>query len=174
MERGRWIFIILKAFTWGTDLWVTLGDFAVKNAKFGRGICIQLKIDLLETKWGARWLIAIICVTYVQKGFQIRTSIKQLLTKYQFSRNCPKIQNFKSIIEMFETNSFYLINPIWQGHVRNLLFPFCQLWAAKCSHGVIYKSAALLNIIRKNQQVTWLVSCNETQHQTTTHALCIF
>ena len=29
-----------KHFSWETDLWVTLGDFTVKNAKFGREICI--------------------------------------------------------------------------------------------------------------------------------------
>ena len=41
----------------------------VKNAKFGREICINLKIDLVKTKFGVRWIITIICVTYVQKDF---------------------------------------------------------------------------------------------------------
>ena len=33
------------------DLWVTQGEFALKNAKLGREICIWLKIDFLETKF---------------------------------------------------------------------------------------------------------------------------
>ena len=46
-----------------------LGDFTVKNTKFGREIYILLKINLMETKCGVQWLITIICVTYVQKDF---------------------------------------------------------------------------------------------------------
>ena len=37
--------LFLKSFSLETDLWVTLGDFAVKNAKLGREICIYLKND---------------------------------------------------------------------------------------------------------------------------------
>ena len=33
---------ILKALSWETDLWVTLGDFTVKYAKLGREICNKL------------------------------------------------------------------------------------------------------------------------------------
>ena len=36
-------------------------------------------------------LITIICVTHVQKNFQIRASIKQLLTKYQIFTKLPQI-----------------------------------------------------------------------------------
>ena len=32
--------LFLKAFSWETDLWVTLGDFTVKNPKLRREICI--------------------------------------------------------------------------------------------------------------------------------------
>ena len=32
--------LFLKAFAWETDLWVTLGDLTVKNAKLGMEICI--------------------------------------------------------------------------------------------------------------------------------------
>ena len=38
-KKGDWFLLFLKAFSWETDLWVTLGDFTVKNAKFGRDIC---------------------------------------------------------------------------------------------------------------------------------------
>ena len=74
--------LFLKAFSWETDLWVTLGDFMVKNAKLARGICILLKIDYIET-----------CVTYVQKDFQIWTLIKPLLTKYQIFMKLPQISH---------------------------------------------------------------------------------
>ena len=42
-EAGFLLF--LTAFSWDTNLWVTLGDFTVKNAKLGQEICIELKID---------------------------------------------------------------------------------------------------------------------------------
>ena len=60
---------ILKAFSWETDLWVTLADFTVKNVKLERDICIELKIDWVETKRGVLQIITIVCVTYVQKDF---------------------------------------------------------------------------------------------------------
>ena len=37
--------VFLKTFSWETDLWVPLADFALKNEKLGREICIQMKID---------------------------------------------------------------------------------------------------------------------------------
>ena len=37
---GDGFLLFLKAFSWETDLWVIVGDFAVKNAKLGREICI--------------------------------------------------------------------------------------------------------------------------------------
>ena len=37
----------------------------------------------METKYGVRQIIIIICITYVQKDFYIQICIKQLLTKYQ-------------------------------------------------------------------------------------------
>ena len=40
-------------------------------------------------KYGVRKIITVIYVTYVQKDFQIRTSIKQLLTKYKFFTKLP-------------------------------------------------------------------------------------
>ena len=51
------------------DLWVTLDDFTVKEAKLGREICIQLKIGLVETKCVARQVITIIWIPYVRKDF---------------------------------------------------------------------------------------------------------
>ena len=45
MKKGDGFLLFLKAFSWETDLWVTLGDFAVKNAKSGKEIYIYLKID---------------------------------------------------------------------------------------------------------------------------------
>ena len=41
-KKKRPVFALFKTFSWETDLWVTLGDFTVKNAKLplGREICI--------------------------------------------------------------------------------------------------------------------------------------
>ena len=49
-EKSRRVLLFLKALSSETDLLVTLGDFTVENAKFGREICIKLKTDLAETK----------------------------------------------------------------------------------------------------------------------------
>ena len=40
-----------------------------KNVKIGREICIEMKIDLVETEYGVLWLILILCVIFVQKDF---------------------------------------------------------------------------------------------------------
>ena len=39
-KKAMVFLLFLKAFSWETDLWVTLGDFTVKNAKLGREIFI--------------------------------------------------------------------------------------------------------------------------------------
>ena len=62
---------------------------------------------------------------------QIRASIKQLLKKYQIFTILPKISHFHKIVifqvylQLRPTASFVYI--LWQGHVRNTLFHFCQL-----------------------------------------------
>ena len=39
-KKGDGFLLFLKAFSWETDLCVTLGDFTVKNAKLEKEICI--------------------------------------------------------------------------------------------------------------------------------------
>ena len=48
-KKPTGFFLFLKAFSWETDLWVTLGDFTVKNAKLGKEICIWQEIG--EVEW---------------------------------------------------------------------------------------------------------------------------
>ena len=36
-KKGDGFLLLLKAFSWETDLWVTLGDFTVKKHKLGKG-----------------------------------------------------------------------------------------------------------------------------------------
>ena len=43
-----------------TDLLVTLGDFALKNAKLGREICIKIKVHRVETNFAVWKIITII------------------------------------------------------------------------------------------------------------------
>ena len=83
-----------------------LGDFAVKNAKLGREIGIWLKINKVETKCTVLQIIPIVCVTHVQKNFQIWTSIKQLWTKYQIFMKLPQIShihNNRIFLSIFAT-----------------------------------------------------------------------
>ena len=39
-KKSNRFLLFLKAFSWETDLWVTLGDFTAKNVNLGREICI--------------------------------------------------------------------------------------------------------------------------------------
>ena len=57
-----------------------LGDFTVKIAKAGREIRI-LKIDQVETKYGVRQIIEIICVTCVQNIISDLKFIEALIDK---------------------------------------------------------------------------------------------
>ena len=65
----------------------------------------------METKCGVPQIITMICVTHVQKNFQIRTLIKQLFRKYQILKKLPQIshihkyRNFSSIIGIFRPTS---------------------------------------------------------------------
>ena len=43
--------------------------FAVKKRNLGSEICIQLKINRVETKYGVWMIITVICVIYVLKNF---------------------------------------------------------------------------------------------------------
>ena len=93
-EKRRRVFALFKSIFLKTDLWETLGDSAVKNVKLGRKICVLLKIDQVETKCSVRQIITIICVTYVQKNFKIRTLIRKLFTKYHFLTKLPQISHY--------------------------------------------------------------------------------
>ena len=39
-KKGDGFLLFLNVFSWETDLWVTLGDFTVEDAKFGKEIFI--------------------------------------------------------------------------------------------------------------------------------------
>ena len=54
----------------------------------------NLYLTEVEMKCAVLQRITIICVTRVQKNFQIRASIKQLLTKYQIFMILPQISHF--------------------------------------------------------------------------------
>ena len=72
-----------------------IGDFALKKRKIGKGNLYLTENRLSRNEmWYAS--ITIICVTYVQKNFKIRTWIKQLFTnlKYQFLTKLPQISHF--------------------------------------------------------------------------------
>ena len=64
-KKGDWFLLFLKAFSRETDLWVTLGDLAVKKQNFeGEYVLV------IETKCAVRWLITIIIMCHLrEKGF---------------------------------------------------------------------------------------------------------
>ena len=71
-KQGDGFLLFLKAFSWKTDLWITLGDFTVKQREIGnRNLYLTENrfTGLVETKYGVRQVIKIIWVTYVQKNF---------------------------------------------------------------------------------------------------------
>ena len=92
-KKNRRFLLFLKAFSWETDLWVTVGEFKVKTAELGREICFKPENQLSWNECAVLQIITIICVTHVQKNFEIRTSNKQLLTKYQIFTKLPQIPN---------------------------------------------------------------------------------
>ena len=70
--------------------------FYGKKCQFGRGICILLKIDLVETKCGVQWSIKNM-LHICAKGF-LDSNFKQLLTKYQFFTKLPQILHSHKIL----------------------------------------------------------------------------
>ena len=50
-KKGDGFLLFLKAFSWETDLWVTLGDFVVKKRKIGKG-----KLYLTENWSSTGWV----------------------------------------------------------------------------------------------------------------------
>ena len=94
VKKRRRVFALFKAFSRETDLWVTLGDFALENTKFEKKICVLLKINLMETKFSVRRIIAIIWVTCVKKNIQIRTLNLEVIGKVSIFQEIPP--NFTS------------------------------------------------------------------------------
>ena len=107
-KKADGFLLFLKAFSWEIDLSVTLGDFTVKNAKIGKGNLYLTENGLSRNEiYCAADIHNYMCHIYVQKDFQIRTLIKQLLIKYQIFTKLPQIshihknRNFLSIIGTF-------------------------------------------------------------------------
>ena len=92
-----------------------------KLRKASLPLVMRLKLDFSSTvtRVTLEWLIRILIF------------ISSYWKNITFSQNCPKFQLFTNIVFLKyhwkKTNCFYLFN-LWQGHVRNLLFHFCQLW----------------------------------------------
>ena len=86
-------------------------------------------------------IITIICVTRVQKIFRFELQLSSSYWNIKFSRNCPKFYIFTKVVilrvylQLFRptASTLYIL---WQGHVRNTFFHFCQLWVVKgCGMG---------------------------------------
>ena len=100
----------------------------------GRGICISLKIDLIQTKYAVRMIITTTWVTCVQKNSKIRFWIKQLLAKHWFFKKLAKIVrnhknlNFSSIVGIFLDQLLLPYKFHGSGMRGIFFFQLYQLW----------------------------------------------
>ena len=131
-KKADWLLLFLKAFSWETVLWVMLGDFYGKRRKIRKE-----NLYLTENRFTTNEMwCAVVNHSYIchicAKGFLNTNFTKAGIDKISiFHEIAP---NFTySVLELFRpTACFHPIN-LWQGHVRNTLFHFCQLWAVKSS-----------------------------------------
>ena len=134
-RKGDGFQLFSQAFCWETDLWVTLGDFTVKKTQNWEGNSvfnwksIELKRNLLYFR-KSQLYVSHMC----KRIFKFQLQLSSYWLNIKFSRNCPKFHIFTKIVifqvylQLFRpTASSLWIS--WQGHVRNTLFHFCQLWA---------------------------------------------
>ena len=68
--------------------------FYCKKTENWKGNLYLIENWLIWNEYAVLQIITIICVTHVQKNFQIQVSIKQLLTKYQIFLILPKNLTF--------------------------------------------------------------------------------
>ena len=90
-KKANGLLLFLKAFSWETDLWVTLGELTVKNAKFGREIFIKCTGNRLDRNeiWYAEDTLYKIApnFTYSHKSWFFKYNwnfLDQLLLPYKF------------------------------------------------------------------------------------------
>ena len=80
----------------------------LKNAKLGREIRIELKINLIEIKFAVRRILTTIWVTFVKKNTEIQTLIKKLMAKYRFFNKLPQISHIHKNHTFFKYNCDFL------------------------------------------------------------------
>ena len=114
----------LKAFSWETNLWVTLGVFKVRRRKTGKG-----NLYLTENRFSINELLC----TANNHNYVCHICAKGILDSNLNEAVIDKISNFHEIASNFtySQKSYFLKynwNFLWQGHVR--IF-FGRLWALK-------------------------------------------
>ena len=101
-KKGNGCLLFLKAFSWETDLWVTLCKFMVKNAKIGKG-SLYLTVNQLLS-WNETWCAVLQIITNIMSHmckrifFKNQTSISTYWQNIKFSWNCPKFHIFTKIV----------------------------------------------------------------------------
>ena len=107
---------------------------------------------LTENRWKEMWC--------AEDQIQLYVSCKKSIFRFElwlssYSQNIifffkllpilhiHKNRNYSSMIGNRQTNCFYPMN-LWQGHVRNVLFHSCQLWAAMTKQSYIYSKRRFL------------------------------
>ena len=112
--------LFLKAFSWETDLWVTLGGFTTK-AKFGRDIRIKLTTDNIKTKCDVWQIITM-------KHLAVICKISNV-TKLPRISHIHKNRIHIGMIGDWWTNYFFPINLMivaWQESIHFFIFSSCE------------------------------------------------
>ena len=72
----------LDVLSWDTNLWATLGDFIVKNAKIEKKYFFLIENQLKKKKTqNAIRIITIICYTNVQNDYELQTLNQVVIDK---------------------------------------------------------------------------------------------
>ena len=100
-QKRWWFFVILKAFSWDTDLWVTLGNFTVNMQNFEEESAFNGKSISRNEMWCGidnhnKYYMCHQerCEYLFLVSHNVQKDLKRLLTKYQFFTKLPEFRKF--------------------------------------------------------------------------------
>ena len=94
--------------------------------------------------------------------FEFELQLSSYWQNIKFSWYWPKFHIFANIVifqvylQLFRPTASSLLM-VWQWHVRNTLFHFCQLWAVKAYYKILRESRA--KISKRSRFYTFLYNC---------------
>ena len=102
-KRRRLFAFFFKASSWKTDLWVTLGDFTVINAKLGR---LRLKPEN-QLSWNE------MCCSADNHNYMRHACAKEFLDSNLIKTVIDKISNFHEIAPKFHIFTYIVIFQVY-------------------------------------------------------------